>query len=119
MKHKVLIIGDKPSARMRFGAKPFEGAKCEKRLMEWILFLELENFGIVNSNTGLDILGILNCYNSGYKLITLGNNAFNRLKKIGINSFKLPHPSFRNRKLNNKKYEKEQLELCKKWLKNS
>jgi len=32
----VIFVGDKPSPKMKPGAKPFEGAACEKRLKEWL-----------------------------------------------------------------------------------
>ena len=33
---QVLFVGDKPSPKMKPGARPFEGAACENRLIEWI-----------------------------------------------------------------------------------
>lgn len=113
---KVLIVGDKPSPRMAKGAKPFEGAACEKRLKEWmtILGLTTKNCRIINQcNFTFEELVTLSIHNYS-KIIALGENASNALGNIY--HFKLPHPSFKNRKLNSKEYEKEQLELCKAWL---
>lgn len=98
---------------MKKGAKPFQGASCEKRLKEWIKFLELTNYELFNKeDRTVEYFQWMAA--SGDKIIVLGNNADKHLKKV--KRFKLPHPSFRNRKLNSKEYEKEQLELCKKWL---
>ena len=37
----IIFVGDRPSPKMKPGAKPFEGAACEKRLKEWIKRLGL------------------------------------------------------------------------------
>ena len=49
------------------------------------------------------------------KFIALGNKASEKL--YDIPHFKLPHPSGRNRKINNRQYIDEQLRLCAEWLK--
>lgn len=107
---------------MEPGAKPFQGASCEKRLNEWIKFLELEDFEIINQcdlSTTIELFAIdtLEYYIwKRYKLITLGNNASKKLKKY--EHFKLPHPSGLNRQLNNKEFVKQKLQECKNWLNN-
>lgn len=50
------------------------------------------------------------------KIIALGNFSSMTLSKLGIKHFKMPHPSPRNRKLNDKEYEKKMIEECKNYL---
>jgi len=117
----IVFVGDKPSPRMRPGAKPFEGAACEQRLKEWIDFVKPfflprpvgKHYEIVNQCDHVWAeLYYWHCM--GHKLVALGNNASKALK--GIPHFKLPHPSGSNRQINNKKFIKAKLEECKKWL---
>ncbi len=51
-----------------------------------------------------------------YKVVALGNTASDALKRIGTPHFKLPHPSPKNRKLNDKDEVKFQLALCRTYL---
>lgn len=112
----IIFVGDKPSAKMKPGAKPFEGAKCEKRLYDWLFFLigqgsDLDkalSFKIINQcNSTTDEL-------KGKIIIALGNNASKFCK--GYEHFKLPHPSSRNRLLNDKEFVKKKLKECKKYI---
>lgn len=50
------------------------------------------------------------------KIITLGNFASDALKRLNIKHFKLPHPSPRNRMLNDKNFEKLILTRCKEFI---
>lgn len=50
------------------------------------------------------------------KVIALGGFASQVLHKLGVEHFKLPHPSGRNRLLNDRNYEAEQLKLCREYL---
>jgi hypothetical protein len=53
----------------------------------------------------------------GYdKVLALGNFVSSVLNKIEVNHFKLPHPSPRNRLLNDKDYERSMLFACKQYL---
>lgn len=122
----ILFVGDKPSAKMKPGARSFEGAACEKRLMEWINYLS------PNSIIGRDYV-VFNSYKmpdedygwlvlatvSKYPIITFGNSAHKRLKKLGYESFKLPHPSGRSRQINDKEFIAKKLAECKEWLGNA
>lgn len=123
----IIFVGDKPSAKMKSGAKPFEGASCEKLLFDWISFLTLhtpELFKIINSATPKDLENIL-FYSNQYlshkclitKVVALGNNASKKLYAHNVLHFKLPHPSGRNRQLNDKKFIDKKLAECREWLK--
>lgn len=129
----VLFVGDKPSPRMKPGAKPFEGAACEKRLMEWICYLldmtELEFiinpyvYRIINRTDEDAVFVAHEITLSGGKIITLGDKASDFMRDINIVSmsgtryFYLPHPSRRNRQINDKKFIESKLKACKEWLK--
>lgn len=113
----IIFVGDRPSPKMKPGAKPFEGAVCEKRLKHWIKCLKIqdESYEIFNRHD-LGLVLILDSYLSGadYKFIALGENASKYLAKFP--HFKLPHPSGRNRLLNHKPFIVKQLTNCYDWL---
>lgn len=108
----ILFVGDKPSPRMKPGSGAFIGAVCEARLMEWIKKLDIKEFIIMNQ---VDLVPeIWQVKNKLYTVIALGNNASKALKNT--EHFKLPHPSFRNRLLNDPNYIKQKLKECKEYL---
>jgi uracil-DNA glycosylase len=115
----ILFVGDKPSPKMKPGAKPFEGAACEARLKAWIkeLGLTLNNYErnsccIINQiDLARSELLVTVC--KPY-IVALGNNASKALGKIP--HFKLPHPSGRNRQINDKSYIEARLAECKKYI---
>lgn len=115
----ILFVGDRPSAKMKPGAQPFEGAACEKRLLEWITSVSMphEGYRIVNADNKKTLRQEIQ-YSMIFKypVIALGNNASQHLCSMGVQHFKLPHPSGRNRQINNKKFIKSRLAECKKWL---
>jgi len=114
----VILVGDKPSPKMKEGAKPFEGAACEKRLRAWIQALGIKDHILVNSYSGHDwdyALEILDAYDHA-PIIALGKNASKRLDSECLDHFKMPHPSGRNRLLNDKSFIAGKLIECKKWL---
>lgn len=54
----------------------------------------------------------------GYtKVLALGGFASTALNKAGINHYKLPHPSPRNRLFNDKNFESNMLKQCNEYLK--
>lgn len=121
----IIFVGDKPSSRMRPGAKPFEGAACEKLLYDWIL--DIIGYNAYEGLGYRKLATIVNqcdyneywfgyCHKKGHKFIALGNNASKALKSVP--HFKLPHPSGRNRQINDPKFIEAKLRECKKWLTN-
>ena len=111
----ILFIGDKPSKRMKPGARPFEGAACEFRLKEWISVVRGSNeYTIINSKDWPNWLLHKNIEVNN-AIIALGNNASKALGKIP--HFKLPHPSGRNRQINDKEFIAKKLQECREWLK--
>ena len=93
------------------------------RLNDWVERLGIEEYFFVNAsaNTGkikqsdvdLDNLSRA-CYNA--RVIALGNFASEALTKIGVEHFKLPHPSPLNRQINDKSYISDQLSKCKDYI---
>lgn len=50
------------------------------------------------------------------KIVALGGFASKVLDKLGVEHFKLPHPSPRNRLLNDKEFERSELERCREYI---
>ena len=112
----VLFVGDKPSRAMLPGARAFQGAKCEKRLMDWVNALTdfTSDVKFVNQceNCFYDIA--IKAYRENTPIVALGNNASKAL--LDIPHFKLPHPSGKNFQCNDKEFVEQKLKECKKWL---
>lgn len=116
----ILFVGDKPSKRVKPGAKPFEGAAYEKRLKEWIRYIGCKQYQLVNSGSLKDIEFLCAVAANFYhvSIVALGNSASEILTKVvKTPHFKLPHPSGRNRQINDKIFIKKKLDECKQWLK--
>lgn len=113
----MIFVGDKPSAKMT-SKVPFKGAACEKRVSHWIKSLAGDNRYLVVNSTDPQIhyLKSMILFFEA-PVIAFGNEASRALKKLDIPHYKLPHPSGRNRKLNDKYYVAEVLIKCKRWLK--
>lgn len=130
----ILFVGDKPSANMKPDAPAFEGAACESRLKEWQRFLAPQYFPPVfkesrdkgylvllgmftyNSSSSDDLRDIKAIANCKAKVIALGNSASKILTQLEIPHFKLPHPSGRNRQINDKAFINARLEACKQYI---
>ena len=116
---KLLLVGDKPSKKNKDPNVAFVGTQSHKRIQEWLNQVVSENCKILLINK-VDpqfhrtlIYATLN----HYKIIAFGNEAAEALVAHGVvNFFKLPHPSGRNRKLNNKTYMATALSNCKNWI---
>ncbi len=107
----IIFVGDKPSSIMKSDAKPFEGAKSEARLTEWILLVKAPGmkFYVVNQcDTGSLTGMVVFAHIYGYPIVALGNIASKALGKV--KHFKLPHPSGLNRQVNNQKYKEKKSE---------
>lgn len=101
----VLVIGDRPS-KCTDKDVPFKGARCEKRLMQWLDYLGVKYYSTVNQC--MFTPSELQSYSKNFKAtIALGNAASKAMGKVP--HFKLPHPSGRNRLLNDDAYLQEKL----------
>jgi len=54
--------------------------------------------------------------NNGFKIISLGSAAYEYLELNGVKSFKMPHPSPKNRIMNDQEKVNNLLNECYKWL---
>ncbi len=110
----ILFVGDQPSKRTDPDV-PFRGAACEARLKNWIkqIIPNDETYQIINTTSGLAIW-CLWAVDDGYPIIALGNNASKYLKTLP--HFKLPHPSGRNRQINDETFINEKLLQAKEYI---
>jgi hypothetical protein len=111
----IVFIGDKPSSSMKPGAGPFQGAKCQKRLMEWVRKLAVSEEYMIINQCGFSHWALQNLAVETNQLIALGNNASKAL--AGLSHFKLPHPSGRNLQNNDADFIAKKLQECAEWLK--
>lgn len=103
---------------MKPGAKPFEGAACEKRVKEWIATItEGDYYEIYNSDTknDLEIVHLKYLLDPRIRVVALGKKAATRLEKLDISHFCLPHPSGRNRRINNGLLVQTAIYQCAQW----
>ncbi len=111
----ILIVGDKPSKRTHPNI-PFKGAACEKRLYTWIKTITDKTPRFINRVSPFFETAVYMALHAGMPIVALGTAASNALKRDKIPHFKLPHPSGRNRLLNNKDYINMVLLECRSWL---
>ena len=112
---KVLIVGDEPS-KQTDPKVTFKGAACEKRLMQWIKDLGITEYELINrTHPDFDLIRFRYRWGWNMPIIALGNNASKALGPY-YDHFKLPHPSGRNRKINNKQYLVSILNECRLYL---
>jgi len=116
----IIFIGDKPSAKNVDPNVPFVGTQSYKILLGWIWEMDV-NINYVslcnkNSNWLTAMSEFPNELDCNTRFIALGVNASKRMQELKLEHYSLPHPSPKNRTLNNKKYVKSQLLKCKRWL---
>jgi hypothetical protein len=91
---KVVFVGDKPSSKNFDPNVAFIGTQSYVNLCKWIAKLDINEFMLTNSYTNDDQIEICRYYNVGFRnFIALGNIASRRLDDLGIEHFRLPHPS--------------------------
>lgn len=122
---RILIVGMNPSAAQSGGCATGRKNSTFDRLYKWMDSLGIDCFSFTNCfhETGEvkklsidDRTFLLTCA-SGYDIVlSLGGFAHDNLKKLNIKSFKLPHPSPRNRTLNSREYETEALDRCRSYI---
>lgn len=120
---KVMFIGDAPSPNMKPGAPAFTGARCQPRLAAWMRTMALNWEDIITVNQVNPALKayISEAVERKLPIVAVGLKASSALDKMLVNGakvsfFRLPHPSGRNRQLNNPKYVESLLSLCTNWL---
>lgn len=117
---KLLLVGDKPSKKNTDPKVAFVGTSSSfKTIQKWleVLLDEKAHISMINRVDPEFSVVLIRASLKGYKIIALGEEASYALINNGVvNHFKLPHPSGRNRKLNNKVYVSEVLAKCKAWI---
>lgn len=113
---KVVFVGDEPSKHNTLETIPFVGTKSLKIIMEWIRVIKPDYYICLNSDTWFNRFQILMLQKTGFKILALGNKASERLKCDGVLHFKLPHPSGKNRKLNDRFYVARELQRAIWWM---
>ena len=111
-------MGDKPSSKNINSEVAFVGTPSYEVLLEWIakLQLSINNVKLYNKS---DQRLLIAFKSRDCIFVALGNVASKYLDLGGQPHFKLPHPSPRNRKLNNPAYVEAVLKDCKNYLKKS
>ena len=93
-------------------------------MLKWMSMMNVEVFSFTNtfwhqtnkpSINDVDI-STLDCIRDYDSVIALGGFVSSVLDKAGIEHFKMPHPSPRNRVLNDKDLEKKLIEDCNKYI---
>lgn len=121
----VYFVADAPTAENLSPNVPLVGTESYKRLLQWIGEMDVDITRVRMYN---QIDGPFNAPMSRatlnkavelqqIKVVALGQKAAAYLAKAGINEFfVLPHPSGRNRLLNDKKYVDYKLSACKHYI---
>lgn len=112
MKSLIVFVGDKPSSKNIDPGIPFIGTPSHSNLMKWIDKMCVGEYFLVNSHSEADKMKICRLEKDSPTWIALGNNASKVLSRFDIPHYKLPHPSPRNRLLNDKNYIDKELEKC-------
>jgi hypothetical protein len=122
MTNYILVVGLNPSnTKTVFKAK---ANSTFHRLNKWFDLLGIKHYSFINiihergdySNLHADYEFIRRCINNNCKVIALGELVSKVLSDINIDHFKMPHPSPRNRKINDKLFELILLILCGEYL---
>ena len=119
----MIVVGMNPSNRSTKD-RVYKNSTFD-RLGKWMDTLGVQHFSFINlfdhakdnptiKDVDFNSLDVTKQYD---KVIALGGLASTALNKINVAHFKLPHPSPRNRLLNDKTYEKKILKQCKEYLK--
>ena len=119
---KVVIVGLNPGNTPLNKLK--NGSPKLNRLARWCDELGIRYYSFLNC---IDNAGDYTQLKANYeqlkeatkeydKVIALGNYASVCLKKIKVEHHKMPHPSPRNRKFNDKTFEPQVVEECRKYL---
>src|SRR5260370_41426199 len=115
---KVLFVGDRPSKANTDGWYAFKGTKSGTTLGKWLSALSLTQDDCIMINQVDEYFA--DCARSfhrrGYPVIALGRNAELALIKSNIPHFTMPHPSGRNRLLNNKQVVALSLARCRQYI---
>ena len=117
----VLVIGMNPSNKPTLKGK---SNATFKKLECWMDHLNIQHFSFCNTFdepseakfSKIDFQRLCTLTSQYDKILALGGFVSESLNRIDVKHFRLPHPSPRNRLLNDKLYEKKILKQCKEYL---
>jgi uracil-DNA glycosylase len=129
----VVFVGSNPAQLSPDPLTAFAGTKSGKRLALWIAEIGVVGADVINVSSivtpgnrplkvsEFDLESLrrnLSRDPMGYRraVVALGKTASLALRKIGMDHFVLPHPSGRNRQLNDSTYVEAQLALCREYI---
>lgn len=113
----IVFVGLAPSSRNEDPHRPFQGTKSGERLNRWIKSAEVRSYSLcnlfhhvlVNQPSVEDLrraaLNIKDYCRYSDLVVALGVDVSRALKAAGIEHYRMPHPSGRNRLFNTKGYE--------------
>lgn len=120
---RVIVVGMNPSKADEVYTS-LKKNSTHDRLRNWMSHLQVEHFSFVNAvqtagvcklcDVDLKYLHEATCNYD--KVIALGNFVSYSLDRIGVDHFRMPHPSPRNRLLNDSDLETRYLRECKEYL---
>lgn len=122
---RVLVIGMNPSNKPALKGKVAKNSTFDK-LHKWMDELGVHYFSFCNTfdyakdkptQKDVDFKRLCTLTKDYDKIICLGGFVSNSLNRIDVSHFKMPHPSPRNRLLNDKGYERRLIDRCKEYLK--
>ncbi len=108
---KVLVVGDRPKSDDP-NDTPFLNARCKEKLQRWLDSMGITDY-VLSNQVREDLPETVTNFP---KAIALGEKAAKRLKKLGVQHYRLPHPSGANRLLNDKRYEEFVIADCARWV---
>jgi hypothetical protein len=128
----ILFVASNPSKLNTDPTIAMVGSKSEKTFNSWAEYLSnhTRDFVVINASNkvlkdgevlkveDIDFEKLIRWTHDKYitKIVALGNVASKALSYVGAEHYKLPHPSPRNRFLNNTEQVEAVLENCKQWL---
>lgn len=109
----VVFVGDEPSTQNTDPEVAFAGTQSGNTLKTWVEHMGVELYAVENSNKIDSLISIKeDRMFDGACIVALGVKASYRLDLMGIEHFKLPHPSPKNRQLNDIVFVTKQLDDC-------
>lgn len=101
MKPVLFIIGESASKKDPFGVLT-NNSQSGRTLNKWLTVINPEDKYSVIKLNATDLRPLLTTEEWAFTVVALGKVAARTLKKKGLRHYELPHPSGRNRQLNDK-----------------
>jgi hypothetical protein len=112
-KLKVVFVGDRPKARNK---RAFQDAGCAEKLHRWAQEIGAQEVHMTNQVLKRMPREVRKLMAAEFKVVALGKSAEKALSKLKVPHYPMPHPSGRNRLLNDTEYEAFCVDDCKRWL---